>query len=212
MTISKAHVTWTATALGADFAATYVQRLHSSGWCDIAKSTTEATAAFDDWEGYRGAQESYRVLVEDVYGVRSTPPSAVTVTLTTDTFIMVSNQNPAINTALNVEYPLTVGLPERALTVATVGRHGQRLHRSSDQLGETMDWVVNMPRANGPEMWRTLVTNLRSDLPYVCILDPWGHRWFAGVRPTSVNMRFFNYSDLAANLVEVTDTPYVVTF
>lgn len=210
MTIQKAHITWTATALGGSFQAYYVQRQHPAGWFDVAKITSEATVAFDDWEAKRGVAEFYRVQVQDTLGVRSAASGSQSVTLTSSTVSFVSNENPAINMEMNVRYPLSVQLPERAVTAAVTGRYGQRLSRSTDQLGEELPLALNLTGATGPALWRTLVANLRSALSYVCVLDPWGNRWFAGLLPQSVAMTFFTYADLAARLVEVTDTPTVI--
>lgn len=210
--MTHAHITWTPTSLGADFAATYVQRQHTDGWFDIAVSTTEATAEFDDHECLRGVEESYRVVVEDIYGVRSVPPSAATVTLTGTTFLLVSNEDPSINQEFNVEYPFTPSFPERVSVTPTVGRYGQRLHRSTDRQGETYTLSVDLSGATGPALWRTLVEQTREALSYHCVLSPWGDRWFAGLIPQTASMPFFTRAHLQVQMVEVTDTPSVVTF
>jgi hypothetical protein len=222
VTIPKAHITWTATALGGSFGYYSVERYNellvtsgvsTPGWQRIAKVMSEATVAFDDYEGRYTVAENYRVLVYDNLGGPSVPATSVTLTKTVPAnqgFVIVSNEAAAINQTVNVRYPLTVQLPERVAVASVAGRFGQRVHRSTDQIGETASLMLNVAGVNGPELWRTLVTNLRSNLSYVCLLDPWGHRWFAGLLPSQMDLTFFNFGDLAVNMVEVTDTPSIV--
>jgi len=223
MTIPKAHITWTATALGASFSYYSVERynellytngLSTPGWQRIAKITTEATATYDDYEGRYTVEEQYRVQVYDTLGGPSVPVSSSNLTKTVpagQAFIVVANENTTINQTIGVRYPFAANLPERAEVTAIAGRYGQRLSRSSDRLGETPSVTLAITGTSGPALWRTLVTNLRSNLSYVCLLDPWGTRWFAGMSPSQVTMPFHNLADLALTLVEVTDTPAVVT-
>jgi hypothetical protein len=225
MTIQHAHITWTATSLGADHAATIVQRYHEAipyrfpvaGWFDIAHILTEATAEFDDHEARRGVTESYRVLVEDVDGVRSVPVAADDITLTPgDELLFTSNTDPTIDQEVLAVLPLEVGLPSLSLVASAAGRYGQRLHQSTDNLGETIslnlerygtDDVVNA----GPNLWRSLVALFRRiDLPYICVLDPFGSRWLARMDASAASMPFFLVATLGVPLVEDTDTPSVV--
>lgn len=222
MSIAKAHITWTATSLSASFGYTSVERYNellttngssTPGWQRIAKLTTEATATYDDYEGRFATAESYRVQVYDNLGGPSVPVSASILTKSVAAnqgFVLVSNENPAINQTVNVRYSPSINLPERANVSAVVGRYGQRFHRSTDQLGEAMGLTFNLTGTNGPALWRTLVTQLRSNLSYVCLLDPWGTRWFLGAQPMSVAFPWNSLADLSVNCVEVTDTPAVV--
>lgn len=210
MTIPKAHITWTATTLGASFQAYYVQRQHPAGWFDIAHITSEATVAFDDYEARYGVSESYRVQVQDILGIRSAASSPQSITLSASTYNFVSNESPAVNAELDPLYPLQATLPERLMVAPVVGRYGQRLSRSTDNLGEVLDLHHVLTGASGPALWRTLVTNLRAALSYICVLDPWGNRWFAGLAPSGVSLEFSSFGELDARLVEVTDTPSIV--
>lgn len=208
---AHAHITWDATSLAADFAATIVQRLHPSGWFDIFRIGTEATVAADDYEARLGVEESYRVLVEDIYGIRSPAPSPVTVTLPEgNDVLLTSNQSPAGNTAISFE-TLDVGLPELVAVTPTNGRYGQRVQRSSDNLGETLSITLDLFDAEGPDLWRTIIARLRADLPYLCVLSPTGHRWFVGEASASVGSPKFDHAHAPISLVEITDTPAVVS-
>ena len=51
----------------------------------------------------------------------------------------------------------------------------------------------------------------RSDLPYVCVTDPWGHRWHAAILASGTTSPMFDLADLSAQVIEVGDTPTVVT-
>lgn len=213
-------VSWTATALGADFARYTVQRLHASedGWQDIAWITSESIEEFDDHEARLNTQESYRVLVVDTDGITSVPPTASTATATgaVDEIIVTSNVDPTVEQAVRVKRPLTVQLPSHDQITAAHGRDYQRVHRASENLGETMDWLLHRYAADlatrGPDLWRDLVTTMRrTDLSYLAVLDGHGNRWHAAILPNQVTTPVPHYAALSAQFVEVGDTPAVVT-
>lgn len=179
-------ITWTATALGGDFAATIVQREHDTGWCDIYRILTEATDEVTDYEHRWGVAESYRVLVEDTDGVRSVPPGAVTgspitKTDTGDTFRISSNAEPTINATMLATEPVTIGgLGNRQITTSSAGRTGFRTFRDSIRKGQRLGTAIELTDA---EDFTGLLDGLEAaftaDIPYVCITTLSGSRWFA---------------------------------
>lgn len=201
---------WTATAYGADHAATVVQREHDSGWFDIARITTEATDTFDDHEHRWGIAENYRVLTEFDDGTRSAPSTADTATATGTGFRITSNIDPTVNQAIVLRRQAQITLPERVSVSTPIGSYGHRLYRSTDQLGEVFDVAISLTGGEFADLWRPLVAKLRADLPYLCLTDEHGHRWFVGALPTAVNPLECTVAELAAQLVEVSDTPAVV--
>lgn len=210
MTIAKAHIAWDVTAFGGLFDYYKVQRLHDVGYLDIAHVTDENIHAFDDIEARRSVAESYRVLAQLTDGRISTPPTPVAVTLAAGSdVVLTSNADPTGSVAVSFE-ALQVGLPELVSVTHGAGRYGQQIHRSSDNLGETLALDLQLFDAEGPDLWRTIVAWLRSELPYVCLLDPFGHRWFVGEASAAASSPKHDYGGLSVNLVEVTDTPYPV--
>jgi hypothetical protein len=222
VTIPKAHVTWTATALGGAFGYYSVERYNellvtngvsTPGWQRIGKITTEATVTFDDYEGRFTVAESYRVQVYSNLGGPSVPVSASVLTKTVPAgqgWVVVSNENPAINQTIGVDYGLQTGLPERVTTTPVAGRYGQRLFRSTDIIGDSLNFNLKFTGSHGRALWSTFVTNMRSNLSYVCLLDYYGNRWFAGITPTSTGLVFDTFATMTCGVVEVTDTPSVV--
>lgn len=215
---------WTPTSLGAGYGATWVQRQDpvTLGWWDIAKTTYEPTAAFDDYEALRNQAEWYRVVVESNLGVRSVPgaPMSCTVTGLGDcVFEMVSNEDPTINGVYPMAMGVDVDLPENVVVSASAGRDAQRLHRSFEKFGEDWNVGLNLVDAVGPNLWRDLVATLRRDVSYVCVLSPWGHRWFAGHTPTKAKASLLARAGgqtsagvLQSRMVDVQTSPAVVLF
>lgn len=221
---THAHLAWTASSLGAGFGATWVQRQDpvSLGWWDVGMSLVEAHNTFDDYEPRRAIAEWYRVLTESNLGVRSVAlaPTQVTVAGLGDClFEMVSNVDPTINGVFPLGDGIDVSLPDNVTISSATGRDVQMLSRSSEKLGEDWSMTLELTNAVGPDLWRPLVEKLRRDLPYVCILSPWGHRWLAGHDPKKVKTPILaraggqtSSASLSSRMVEVSTSPVVASF
>ena len=79
-----------------------------------------------------------------------------------------------------------------------------------------MDWLIRLFESDqsveSRALWSSLVATMRrTDLPYLAVLDPWGNRWQAALLPSSVTAEMSYFANLAARMVDVGDTPAVVT-
>ncbi len=87
-TIAYAHLDWTSTSLGADFAYYEIQRQDAGTWYTIARTPLEASSYLNDIEGLRGLigdsglARSYRIRVVNTDGGVSTWASFPTVEVT----------------------------------------------------------------------------------------------------------------------------------
>jgi hypothetical protein len=219
-----AQLSWVKTALGANFLAYLVQRLHPaafddtvSGWRTIAKLTNENRQTWTDVEARRNTSESYRMLVQDIFGGLSPFTATVSVTVPGSLIAITSNEDPTVNQDLGVKFPIHPKLPESRQLVAASGRSGQRLFRSSTRRGTEFDLTAFLRRTNvaaptrGPAMWETLVTKLREDLSYVCLLTPYGDRYFIGAAVDGVDWNCPAEVDVPMQLVDVGSTPSIPT-
>lgn len=214
------NLSWTPTALGADFAMTIIQRYQEAapprypvaGWFDVMHGLTESVDQWTDLEHRRGVAERYRRLVKDVDGIVSlaSPEFEITATGPRDALVLTTNQNPALEREVHFEEP-SIELPDRVAVHHVEGRFGFRLWRSTVELGEVWELPLHLLDELGPDLWRDVAAMLRADLPYVCVLDHLGNRWLAGTRELgSVSTPKFNRGTLPATLVEVATTPAVV--
>lgn len=222
-TTTGAKLTWAQTALGGNFRATWIERLHAddgtgkpAGWLPVAKLLQESYITWTDVEARRNVAESYRMWTEDIYGNPSQYTATVSVTVPGTMMAIVSNQNPSINQDLWARWPVPVDVAEDLVRVPASGRYGQRQYRNATPSGESLDVTSFLRRINqaagvrGPAMWRNLLTKLRSDLPYVCLLDQFGDRWFVGDKTDRVTWQCNAEAEVPLDMAELTDTPAVV--
>lgn len=201
--IPYAHLTWTATAMGAAFAAYIVERSDPlttiggvvGGWQPIAYITAEASNLFDDYEGRLGVTSSYRVRVVRLVDLAPSNPSG-TVTVTPApvgcALTFTSNESPASNLA----YPETFdGAPvaERGFTYPEAGetqlrtfygRDHQFGFNPTERRGTTMTRPVRLnalcaASPAGPRQFSALRTFAHAALSYVCVRGKDGERYFA---------------------------------
>ena len=201
----------------------------------IARLYSPLLNEFDDYEFFAGHQNIYRVVVVDTNGVEGgfegageaiTPPASATINDnggTCNALTFTTNANPDLNLAYPASWrsaPAVKGFTfleaeERAL---------QRFHRR--------DYSVAFRPAErgGVQFTRTLLTNsamiailsLRNgftpirdtawaDLPYLCVRDAHGNRWFANVNvPEGTVQNGEKLTMVEATITEVTEQPYPV--
>lgn len=183
-------LTWTASVF-ADFSAYEIERSFDGGttWEQIAVLTSIAAEAFDDYEGLRGVEASYRIR-QVAYALDIAGPWSATVTATPDAVdcevLFVSNEQPALNVAYIDEggervYELQDA--ERAVLYPIVDRDGQVALQPSEHLGDRWAMQLVVHAIAEPSPGRTIFDALedlsRADLPHVTVLDSDGNRWIA---------------------------------
>lgn len=218
MTIQKAHLTWTATSLGASFAAYEIERNDSTaGYQRIAEITAEATADFDDYEGRRGVLASYRMRVRRTDGAVSAWTSTATTTpaVQTSRLLLVSNEDPTLNVELYLAAVDRVyGFPERVEEWEMHGRDNVVIIRDLEDLGDDLLFEVLLDPATasatpGRAAFQPVLDIARDpDLSYVAVLDSDGNRWLAAVLADAGRRRNpKGVHSMPLRAREITDTP-----
>jgi hypothetical protein len=204
--VARVQLTWIDPGIvmdcGLTFAAWELQRSDDAGvtWHTIKNITSQAVVVFADEEGVANRDASYRVRTVRSDGARSGWSNVATGMKTQSRPGLVFSSNvlsgrgiycPDIVTKRPLEFP------EKFAVVDLQGRDGhyvQRelenrgcdfkttlLIRSGDQLCANAfpcaDYTVS-----GRGVFAPLLALLREGLPYVCVCDEAGDRWFASVR------------------------------
>lgn len=219
----SALVEWDPTNLDDEFAATIVQRWQEAiagrypiaGWFDISRTLTESIGSYLDRECRYNRAELYRVIPEDVDGIRGIPSAEVSITVPApaNRWTVTSNVDPSIERILWFDQA-DVELPDRVAVNEMEGRFGRRIHRADNAPGEqwTVPLHLGMDGELGPELWRDLAETLRTKrLHYLCVLDGLGNRWFYGTSSIGhVAHPKTHVGTMPATFAEVTNTPDVV--
>lgn len=184
---------WSATANGATFDYYEIQRSEDAGtsWVTVARIYDEATEYFDDIEGLRAVEASYRARVMLTSGAPSAwvTLGAETPAGTVGTLYFTSNWSLDASLAFRVDAD---GSPAWAqLDAATVhapyGLDGHLAFRGSERryrrFSATVWPVVQLSSSGraGVGVFDPLDDLVVSPVPYVCVLDHRGDRWFADV-------------------------------
>jgi hypothetical protein len=210
----------------------------STDWATIMQNTSPTGASFKDYEARVGIQSSYRIRAVDVLDFPGQWSSTVTITPASPgvtggscisqghVLIFTSNavQDGSINLAYStawmgssiVEEPFT--FPEAGQNVVqmmfdkdfpTVFRP---LERGGEQFTRTLlvqAAAISPPTAGN---FRSLRDMAWDDVPYVCVRDEDGNRWFATVTVPGGNILRDRRLYLATvNVIETSATPYAVT-
>lgn len=200
--IQYATLEWTQPTLGL-FLHYEIQRLdpYSAEWQTIATLTDPAVLSFVDREPARGGESGYRIRQVNVVGVGSEWATA-----TAD----IAQGDPGLTFTSNVLPELGVGLadvydPPRA--VKDYPLPGSQEVTYWPVYGRD-DWVATRPAdVRGPVFTRRLLVNARNapdrpglavfqpllslteqTLPYICVRDQYGDRWFADVTVSNVQI------------------------
>jgi hypothetical protein len=224
--VDYAHLTWTATGLGATFARYRIQRSEDGGttWADIAYLTTEATTSFDDYEGLRQTAATYRMRVERGDGSASpwTTTSPVTPLLNCHEVCCTSNVMPSLNAAFfhtpKVDYTALGAKSVRLIDV--YGRDFKVVLTPSEKRG--LEFVlpinVNDPGSVPPVPGIPAYNALRAlteatTIPYVCLTTSFGERFFVKMRISKLTHDETNSSMIYSSEVTCTESqgvPYVI--
>lgn len=184
-------LTWTAN-VNTDFTAYQIERSFDGGvtWELIATLSDINAEAFDDYEGLRGVEATYRMR-QVAYLMEVPGPWSASVTATpnvTDCEVLfTSNLDPSLNVAYTDEGGVrTYDLQDsdRVVLHPIVNRDGQVALQPTEHLGDrwAMQLVVHAvstPAAPGRTIFDALEDLSRADLPHVTVLDSDGNRWIA---------------------------------
>lgn len=196
-TMTKARVTWAATALGASFSRYEVQRSADGGatWEDAAYVTAEATVTFDDRMVARGVAHTYRVRVLRTDGAFSdwrTAAGSVTCPATEGAVLFVSNDD-------DVEQGYVLLSPEQTYDFLSAdevvfqrmyARDYQVAFHPTEDRGFRWQFPVLIytgddgapASGRGPAAFDGVRTVGENVAAYLCMLTPSGGRYFGAVQ------------------------------
>lgn len=192
MTIEYAHLSWTPTSLGADFAAYEIQRNHDEdlGWQRIGYITTEAAGEADDYEPRRGVTAQYRMRVIRTDGAVSawTPIDTGATSDEDCTIWFTSNEDPTQNQEWTDQRPRAYEFLENTEEVEMHGRDYALVFREMETRGDRFTLALTLNTDDAPvgavgrQVFQPLIDLARDpDLSYVCVLDSDGNRWQAAL-------------------------------
>lgn len=233
--VSYIALSWTATALGANFLRYDIDRSDDGGttWNRVAQLVTEALAAWNDYEALRSVQECYRIRVVRIDNTPSawSANQCATVNAQYCELIFVSNWNSALTVAYGrpplmdydvLDYTTASGVTAATPVVfaAVFGRDRVVGFQPTERLGISFAVTVRVnmvatPIATGVAAFnalRTLAAAQGNTIPYVCVLDHQGNRWNAMLQiPKGANQEPFSQYKADLVVTEVRTTPLFVT-
>ena len=227
---------------GSGFSYYEIQRsdAYDSTWQTIAKLPTEATTSFRDYEARVGVLTSYRIRVVNALGFAGIFSATVSGTIAapgvtlgsadkSGVLLFTSNTNQAgVYTLAYIEALSTT--PTEAVTFPESGRlklqwmygHDDQTafyptERGGEQFTRTI--LVNNAGVTGPVVQRgfqSLRDMAWAGLPYVCVRNEIGDRWYANVSVPSGTFSTRNSQARALQLAqvqvtEVSTTPFAAT-
>lgn len=228
-------VTWTALSVPASgFGAYELQRMDDlTDWQTIMLATEVSGSSFNDYEARVGLLSSYRIRALNVYSFAG--PWSSTVTETIDEpgveiecegghlliFTSNSRQDGSINLAHSSIWDSTVAedfeFPEAGDVVLQkmYGKNFVTAFRPLERGGErfTRTLLVQAAAISAPTLGDfTALRDMAWDtVPYVCVRDEDGNRWFATVVVPSGRVQLNRTLYMApVTVIEVTDVPYPV--
>jgi hypothetical protein len=204
-------------------------------WYPIMRNTLQSATGFADYEARIGILTSYRVRLVNVLGFVGSWSATVTSTITApgvigrrvDNSVLVFTSNYAQSGIYNLAYAESWdGTPSEDFTFPESGRsrlqwlYGRDFmaaYRPTERGGEQFSrgiLIQNAAIASGPVL-RAAAQSLRdmgwADLPYVCVRNELGDRWFANVVVPSIRIQRNRSLQVAQVAVtEITATPYAV--
>jgi hypothetical protein len=228
--IKYLNLTWSAVSVTGSYFE--IQRMDTvdTDWQQVAYVST-ATLNFKDYEARVGVLSSYRIRTCDaltfcgpwVTGSGTVPTPGVTVSGDgVGVLIFTSNRAPLSNLAYTMVWngqPTEVFVfPEADSQVLQkmYGRDFQIAFRPLERGGEQFERIMLVQAAAVPLPSLANIRTLRdlawADLPYVCVRDELGNRWYANVLVPAGEVQRGRRIYLAqVRVTEVTDTPAPVT-
>lgn len=216
---------------------TELQRQDSlTSWQTIMKATNQAVASFNDYEARVALQSDYRVRYVSIYGFAGPWSATVSSTITapgvtatgmsasdhvwifTTNSVQAGTSNLAYCLGWNGEVTEDFNFPEASGQAyqTMYGRDFVTVFRPSERGGTNFSRTLLVQAAAiSPETLEDF-TSLRNmawvDVPFICLRDEDGNRWFANVSvPSGVVQRDRRLYLAPVTIVEVTDTPTPVS-
>lgn len=235
--IGYQRVTWTApAATGSGFGYLELQRMDTIGttWQTIMKTVSPAVTGFNDYESRVGVQSSYQVRLANAMGFLGSWSVTGTGTLTApgvtgrrvDNSVLVLTSNFAQSGFWNMAYMETwdgtavedLGFPEAGRNKLSwmYGKDYQSAFRPTERGGEQFTRVLLVQDAPGTvgrlhNAFRKLRDAAWTQLPYVCVRNELGDRWYMNVVVPTGSLRKNRTIQLVqAQFTEITGTPYPV--
>lgn len=237
--IAYQRVTWSATSLpSTGFGAYELQRFDSlyptGDFQTIMLATSPTVTGFNDYEARVGITSAYRIRALNALNfagqwstyVSGAPPApGVTGGCSNATGALIFTSNADQSGASNAAYVMQwdgnpdegFSLPEGDMVAfqPIYGRDGVIAFHGTERGLETFSRLVLLQQAAIDPVRLADAKTLRdlawADLPYVCVRDDIGDRWFSNVRVPNINVRNNRQSYMArVDITETTLTPYPV--
>lgn len=198
------------------------------GWQLVASIPTWTDLSIDDYEARINVATKYRVSLVRKDNVASDPVESGLITLNGDgvELLFTSNVRPSMNIAHNDTGtsgtpPRDYEIPEASeLVLRTVyGRDYAVAFRPTERRGVVFQRTLLLNAldptpAPTTQIFDPLVDLAHADLPYVCVRDTHGGRWFAAIAvPNGIFTIVGTVQNVHATIAvrEVTATPFVLT-
>lgn len=199
-------------------------------WQTIMMATNPGVVSFNDYEARVGILSSYRIRAVDSYGFYGLWSATVTATITdpgitigcTGGHVLIFTSNASVTGGYNLAYSSVwegrveevFAFPE-ASDVALQKMYGRDfvvafkpLERGGERFSRTV--LVQAAAIPAPNLgdFRSLRDMAWADLPYVCVRDEDGNRWYATVLVPGGSVRRSRQLYMApVDIIEVTDEP-----
>ena len=213
------------------FGAYEIQRQDAidTDWQTIMLATSPAVTGFSDFEARAGIVSSYRIRGVDVYGFEGIWSSTVTstvpapgITIGCPGHVLIFTSNESQNGAYNLAYSSAwEGSVEENFTFPEAGdvafqkMYGRDfvtafhpLERGGERFSRTV--LVQAAAISAPTLgdFRSLRDMAWASVPYMCVRDEDGNRWFATVLVPSGRVQRSRQLYMAAvDIIETTATP-----
>lgn len=218
------------------FGALELQRLDTVdfNWQTIMLTTSPTVTGFNDYEARVGISSVYRIRNLNVYNfagpwsttVTGAPPTpGVTGGCSDQTGALIFTSNAMQSGGSNAAYVMQwEGFPDEIFQLPEAddvvfqpmyGRDGRVAFHGTERGLETFDRTLLIQAAAIDPVRLADVKTLRdlawNDLPYICVRDDIGDRWYANVRVPTTSARFNRTKYMArVSIVETTTTPFAV--
>lgn len=180
-------LTWpSTTGLGAAFLHFEIDRWDAvvGDWQRVAELTDINRTAWEDWEPRKGLASTYRIRQRRTDQAPSawTESGPATPSDAGGRWGFACNVAPDINRLYHVQEPRSYAMPDNQTVLEFYGRDGAVSFRGTeDRMDEhTLEvWVDQGDGRPGRAVFDSIRVTTRALVPYVCVTDPDGNRWFA---------------------------------
>lgn len=219
--IHNVRLAWTATALGGLFDQYEIERSVSGGdWVRVAEIGTEATVSWNDYESPRSLTACYRIRAVRLDGAASNWSGSTCKTPLPRNceWTFTSNDDPTLNMALSQDgYEMAYEFldADDVEVLEAYLRDYQIVIAGTETRGVAFDLpvfvrVAQPATTKGVAVFTALRALQDADIPYVCVMDAYGNRFFADIRvPTGDANTLAHFYLASIRVTEVRGEPYV---